>query len=102
MIPWNLVYLPFFALFTFGPLYFVVPHFILNYQEITLDHVKCNIPKSQPRFETLTSYPPLLYSSSLNSTLRTPSHVHTLEIIRAPHIDHVGGLRLPKVLKNMI
>ena len=30
----------FFALFTFGPFLFVVPHFILNFQEITLDHVK--------------------------------------------------------------
>jgi hypothetical protein len=40
MIPWNLVYLPFFALFTFGPFYFVVPHFILNFQETNFDHVK--------------------------------------------------------------
>jgi hypothetical protein len=30
----------FFALFTFGPFSFVVPHFILNFQETTFDHVK--------------------------------------------------------------
>jgi hypothetical protein len=53
----------------------------------------CNIPKSQPRLEILTSYPPLLYPPSLNSTLRTPYHVHTLEIIRAPHIDYISHSR---------
>ena len=40
MIPRNLVSLPFFALFTIGPSCFTVPNFILNFQEITLDHVK--------------------------------------------------------------
>jgi hypothetical protein len=49
-----------------------------------LDHVcKCNIPKSQPRFETLTppNLPPLVFILLPNPTPRSPNHLHIHKMI---------------------